>query len=61
MRSSEASTFIGLTGVSPTSATWQSSNGATLVAGWTLRKSRDISRIWAGPERAPGRKKVPMS
>jgi hypothetical protein len=36
-------------GTSPTSATWQRSNGAMALAAFTRRSKRDISRIWAGP------------
>jgi hypothetical protein len=36
-------------GASPTSATWQMSNGAMALEAFTRRIKRDISRIWAGP------------
>ncbi len=51
----------GLIGVSPRSATLQSRKGAIRLVALTRRMMRDISRIWAGPWRAPVRKFVPRS
>ena len=51
----------GLVGASPTSATRQMSNGAMRLEALTLRISRDISRICAGPWRAPARFVEPRS
>ena len=48
-------------GASPTSATWQMSKGAMALEAFTRRIKRDISRIWAGPWRAPARFVEPRS
>ena len=45
----------GFTAMSPASATWAISNGETSSAGLYGRSSRDDSRTWVGPNRAPGR------